>query len=179
MLVYEDPMKDNGQVCKLAKTFIKNIINIPIQNIKIPIILDELEEIGTIPELQICYSGIYNNLDETSIVYKEYLQENKLSKKKEHKYINLPTSIMKQIINNDKDNEDFQIKKVNITVGKKEYHITKELISEANEVLNETAEKIFNASESVSQNELETKIYDESFMIEKFKNVLSNYLKNE
>lgn len=43
MLVYEDPTKDNGEVCKLAKILVNKILNIPIENIKLPMILMNLK----------------------------------------------------------------------------------------------------------------------------------------
>ena len=60
--------------------------------------------------------------------------------------------------------------------GKKEYKISKQLIAEAGEELSETAEKIFNAITAITQDELEHKIHNRDFIIEKMSSVISNYI---
>ena len=74
VLVYEDPTKDNGEVIKIAKNVVNKILNIPIQNIKLPTILDEIKGLLTIPELQIKYYSMYNAENEVDVKYREYLQ---------------------------------------------------------------------------------------------------------
>lgn len=86
---------------------------------------------------------------------------------------------MEQLLADTTDDEDYQYKDTHIIIGKKEYRIKKELINEASEELKETAEKIFNASSAITQTELDTKIHDTDFMIEKLSGVLTNYLSNE
>lgn len=78
MLVYEDPTKDNGEVCKLAKILVNKILNIPIENIKLPMIFDELKDICTIPELQIRYRSISDADNDVDVKYREFLQGGKL-----------------------------------------------------------------------------------------------------
>ena len=58
ILAYEDPTKDSGEVSRLAKIIANRVLEIPIQNIKLPMIFDELKDIRTIPELQIKYRSI-------------------------------------------------------------------------------------------------------------------------
>ena len=55
----------------------------------------------------------------------------------------------------------------------------RELINEASEELKETAEKIFNATSAITQTELDTKVHDSDFIVEKLSAVLTNYLSNE
>lgn len=81
LLVYEDPPKDNGEVCRLAKIVVNKILEIPIQNIKMPMIFDELKDISTIPELQIKYRSISDAENDVDLKYREYLCTQKLEKK--------------------------------------------------------------------------------------------------
>lgn len=179
MLVYEDPTKDNGEVCKLAKILVNRILNIPIENIKLPMIFDELKDISTIPELQIHYRSISEVENDIDIKYREYLQGGRLEKKKDRLFKDIPRKTMEELLADTTDDEDYQQKDTRIVIGKKEYRIKKELVNEASEELKETAEKIFNASSAITQTELDTKIHDTNFMIDKLKGVLTNYLSNE
>lgn len=86
---------------------------------------------------------------------------------------------MIQLLNDKTDNEDYQHKDTKITIGRKEYRIKRELVEDAGEELNETAEKIFNALSAISQSELDTKVHDIDFITEKLSGVLANYLSCE
>lgn len=88
----------------------------------------------------------------------------------------MPLETMEQLLSDTSEDEEYQRKDTRIIVGKKEYRITKEQIKEANEELRETAEKIFNATSAISQSELEEKVHNPEFMIDKLSAVLTNYL---
>lgn len=178
MLVYEDPNKDNGEVCKIAKILANRILEIPIENIKLPMILKELSSLDTIPELEIKYHGIYESENDVDVKYVEYLTKRKSEKKKEYLFKNMPKSVMEQLLKDDLDSEEFTKKETKITVGKKEIRISRELVNEASQEIKETAEKIYNASSAIVQSEL-GKVFDKDFMIEKLTAVISNYLSYE
>lgn len=178
MLVYEDPNKDNGEVCKIAKILANKIIQIPIENIKLPMILKELSSLVTIPELQIKYHGIYESENGVDVKYVEYLEKRMTEKKKEYFFKNMPRILMEQLLNEDLEDDDYTKKETKIIVGKKEIRIDKEIVNEASEEIKETAEKIFNASSVITQSEL-NKVFDKNFMIEKFTEVISNYISYE
>ena len=179
LLVYEDPTKDNGEVCKLAKLVVNKILGIPIQNIKLPMIFDELKDISTIPTLQIKYRSIIDAEDEVDVKYREYICSQKLEKKKDRIFKNIPRETMIELLADKTEDEDYHQKKTRIIIGKKEYRIQKDLINEAGEELQETAEKIFNATSSITQEELDTKVHNPDFIVEKLTAVLINYLSNE
>lgn len=178
VLVYEDPTKDNGEVIKIAKNVVNKILNIPIQNIKLPTILDEISKILTIPELQIRYYGVYNTENDVDVKYREFLQSGKITKTKEDYYKNMPYQKLQDLLA-EPDDADYQRKTTKFIVGKKEYKISKELVNEASDELKETAEKIFNATTSITQDELDNKVHCQDFVIEKLSSVLTNYLSNE
>lgn len=178
ILVYEDPTKNNEEISKIAKVVLTRILNIPVANIKLPTILDELRSIGTIPELQIKYSAVYNHENDVDIKYREYLVNGKLKKQKEDYFKNMPIDRIEELLNEPED-EDYQKKEAKLTVGKKEYRISKELINEASETLKETAEKVFNASTSITQEELDNKIYNTDFIFSKLTPILENFLSTD
>lgn len=89
----------------------------------------------------------------------------------------MPFETAQDLLNDceDETNIFYKKKETRIRWGKVEYKITRKMIEEAEGELKETAEKIFNASESISQEELDNKIYDQSFMLEKMTLVINNY----
>ena len=80
MLAYEDPTKDTGEVSKLAKIVANRILNIPVQNIKLDMILQELKSIGTIPELSVKYYSLTEAENNIDVKYDCYLDSSKLKK---------------------------------------------------------------------------------------------------
>lgn len=178
MFVYEDPTKQSGEVSKLAKLVAKEVIQVPVENIKLPIIMQELKEYKTIPELQIRFSSIYEAENDVDVKYIEYLQGGRIEKKKTRRFKDMPFDVVKDLLTDKTDDEDYQTKKTSIIVGKTEYKIDS-LINEAKNELKDTAEKIFNFSIGITQAELDAKIHKEDFVIEKLHGVLKNYLSYE
>lgn len=176
MLVYEDPSKDSGEVSKLAKMVATEVLKIPVENIKVPLIIKELAAMKAVSELQIKYSVLGMPENNVNPLFVQYLQGSKLKKEKERKFKDVPAELIEQIIGDSTDAEDYKQKESTIIVGKKEYRIKSE-IAKAGEEIKETAEKIFNAKCSITQEEFETgKIYEPSFILEKASAVLENYL---
>lgn len=179
LLVYEDTTKDNGEVCRLAKVIVNKTLEIPIQNIKLPMIFDELKDISAIPKLQIKYRSISDAENDVDVKYKEYLCTQKLEKKKDRIFRNIYRETMVELPADKTEDEDYQQKDTRIVISKKEYRIKRELINEAGEELKETAEKIFNATSTISQTELDAKVHNSDFILKKLSTVLTNYLSNE
>lgn len=176
MLVYEDPTKESGEVSHLAKIVTSKILEQPIQNIKLPNILEELKRIGNIPELKIKYFGIERDDESTDVKYLEYVQSCKVKNEKESKFKDMPYNLMEDLISDTSEDSLYCKKETFILLGKTEYRIKKKLIDEASEELKETAEKIFNATTAITQFELDNMIYTKDFMLEKMSNVITNYI---
>jgi hypothetical protein len=176
VLVYEDPTKDNDQIIKITKAVLNRVLHIPVANIKLPTILEELRAIGNIPELQVKYSAIFNQENDVDLKYREYLVKGKLKKTKEDYFKNMPVDRIEELLR-ETDDEGYQKKEARLIVGKKEFKISKELVSEASEALKETAEKVFNASTSITQEELSNDLHKTDFIFSKLLPVLENYLK--
>jgi hypothetical protein len=176
MLVYEDPTKDSGEVSRIAKIVANKILNIPIQNIKMSMILDELKAINTIPELSVRYYSLTESDNNVDVKYASYLNSMKLKKEETRNFKDMPIDTMTELMSDTSEDGNYQKKETWIRWGRREYKISKQLIAEAGEELKETAEKIFNATSVITQNELEEKIHDVEFMIEKMSGVISNYI---
>lgn len=175
ILIYEDPTKNNEEIAKIAKVVLGKILRTPIANIKLPTLLEELRTIPTIPDLKIKYSSIYNNENEVDVKYREYLVDGKIKKEKEDHFKNIPFNKAEQLIN-ETEEDGYQKKEAKLTVGKKEYKITKELINEASDVLKEAAEKVFNATTSITQEELDNDVHNIDFIFSKLLPILENYM---
>ena len=176
MLVYEDPTKDSGEVSRLAKIVASKILNVPVQNIKLQMILQELKSIGKIPELSVKYYSLTESENNVDVKYASYLDRTKLKKEEFRNFKNMPFETMQELIADTSEDGNYQKKETFIFHGKREYRISKQLISEAGEELSETAEKIFNAISAITQDELEEKLHDQDFMVEKMSAVISNYI---
>ena len=176
MLVYEDPTKDSGEVSRLAKIVASKILNVPVQNIKLQMILQELKSIGKIPELSVKYYSLTESENNVDVKYASYLDRTKLKKEEFRNFKNMPFETMQELIADTSEDGNYQKKETFIFHGKREYRISKQLISEAGEELSETAEKIFNATSAITQKELEEKLHDQDFMVEKMSAVISNYI---
>lgn len=176
MLVYEDPTKDTGEVSRLAKIVANKILQVPVQNIKQSMILDELKSIGEIPELRIKYFSVTESENGVDIKYASYLDKTKLKKEEIREFKNMPFETMEELLTDRSEDGNYQRKETSIFHGRREYRISKDLIAEAGKELSETAEKIFNAQSAITQQELEEKVHDIDFMKEKMSAVISNYL---
>lgn len=179
MLAYEDPNKETGTVSKLAKEVAKKVLDFPVQNIKMPLVLQELKRIGIIPELSVKYFSIENSGKNIGEVYKEYVVRTRLKSEDTRDFKNMPFDIVNKLLNDTEEDGNYIKKETFLGLGKMEYHITKQLIAEAGEELKETAEKIFNASVAITPKEVEEDIYKTDFILNKMRSVITNYESGE
>lgn len=177
VLVYEDPTKSDDEILKLTRQLLNKILFIPIANIKLPTVLEELRKIKIIPELQMKYSSIHYNENDVDANYLEYLVDGKFSKNKFHKFKNMPIEKIEEIIENPNE-DDYQKKEAKLIIGKKEYKITKEMINEAKDELKQTVEKVFNMRTTITHEEMENNLHDIDFIFSKLSPILQNYMSN-
>ena len=108
MLAYEDPTKDSGEVSKLAKIVAKQILNVPVQNIKISMILDELKSIGDIPELRIKYYSLTESDNNVDVKYASYLTKTSLKREEIRNFKNMPFTTMESLISDSTEDGNYQ-----------------------------------------------------------------------
>ncbi|MFN3783128.1 MAG: hypothetical protein ACK4R6_04385 [Spirosomataceae bacterium] len=177
ILIYEDPNKENEDIVRTAKLVLEKIIGIKTANIKLKSVLDELSKIKIIPELQVKLTSISYDRNDVDAKYADYWTSSKLKKDKEDKFNNMPFDNAKDLIDDKSYLEDgFQSKITRLFVGKKEFKITESYAQEVSEKLKQTAEEIYNATSQISQNDLENNLYLPTFIIEKLKPIIDNYL---
>lgn len=177
MVVYEDPHKETGSVSKLAKEVSRLVLKQPVRNIKKSIILKELEKIRVVPELNVKYFSIEDSSNNVGLKYRQYIVKSSLKSEDERNFKNMPYETAHEMLDDTEEdvNPFYRKKETRIRWGKVEYKITRKMISEAEDELKETAEKIFNASVAISQDELDNKVYNQSFILEKMTSVINNY----
>ena len=138
--------------------------------------MNELKSIGTIPELSIRFYTVNNEDSSVDVKYREYLQVCKLKKEKLQNFKDMPFETMQDLLSDTDNAENYTKRETFIHFGKKEYRIKREIINDAEATIKETAEKIFNASSAITQHQLDNKIHQTDFMVEKMTAVISNYL---
>lgn len=181
ILVYDDPNKeDSNHLIRIAKYIAKDILSIPVKNIKPKTVLDELRNVGNIPELQVKYYGIYNSENDVDVKFQEYLVGGRIKKSKTNNYKNMPFEMISDLLAETDDFGEYQTKRTIFRIGKKEFRITRQLIKDAEEQYSETAEKVFNAAIGITQSELENNtIYQPDYIVNKLSGVISNYVSSE
>lgn len=181
ILVYDDPNKeDSNHLIRIAKYIAKDILSIPIKNIKPQTVLEELEKVGIIPELQEKYYGIYHSENDVDVKYQEYLTSGMIKKSKTNSYKNMPFEMIGDLLAETDDSGEYQTKRTIFKIGKKEFRITRQLIKDTQEKYSETAEKVFNASIGITQSELENNtIYEPDYIVNKLSSVITNYVSSE
>ena len=109
----------------LTKTYSPTEKAVPSSTVRVlfftPTILEELRSIGTIPELQIKYSAVYNHENDVDLKYREYLVSGKLKKQKEDCFKNMPVDRIEELLN-EPEEEDYQKKEAKLM----DYQITRE-----------------------------------------------------
>lgn len=176
ILVYEDPHKDSQEIIGTAKLVLNKILNISTSNIKLPEILEDLKRIKTVPELSLHFASITNDENEVDATYRSYLVGSNFRKQKEDKFANMPYEKTEEVINDFSYENEYQKRVIKILVGKKEYRITRDQKLEASDKINEAVEQIFNESVGITEVELNERIYEPDFIIEKLSPVLQSYL---
>ena len=129
--------------------------------------------------MSVRYYSLTESSNGVDVKYASYLDSAKLKNEKTHNFKNMPIAIMSDLLSDTSEDEYYQKRETWIRWGKSEYKITKRLIAEAGEELKETAEKIYNATSAITQQELEEKIHDKDFMIDKMTDVIINYLSSD
>lgn len=184
ILVYDDPNKeDSSHLIRITKSIAKDVLETPIKNIKPKTVIEELKEIGRIPEIEVKYYGMYNDENDVDVKYQEYYLGGKIKKHKTQNFRDMPFDSIPDFLEDTTGMDDYQSKTTTLKIGKKEYKITKVLkakLNDASEQYADTAEKVFNAAIGISQSELESnRIYEPDYIIDKLSGVISNYVSSE
>ncbi|MBD5265392.1 MAG: hypothetical protein HDS44_00295 [Bacteroides sp.] len=175
MLVYDDPYHDSVNSCRIATTVTKKILKLKPINQKLDSVIHEIEKTLTIPQLQI----VLSSYDATDSNYAPninlYRVKTSNFRKQVINFESVPKHEALNVIEDD-DCGDFSVKEISITMGKKQIKVRRD-ISKGIEAMKLSIESVFNSSAIVTEEELK-RLYEEDFIIEKIKPILSNYLSN-
>lgn len=178
IFIYADPHKTFEDISQAAKVFVKRVLELKLKNIKTQDVLNELKESNATTKLEVRYTTVLTDFEDTNGKYQDYLISGRIRKRKEQIFDNMPFSLTEEIINDDSYQTEFQKKEINVFLGKKEFKILKrEQLDEAKKQLEDLVEETFNMCTEITESELEPQtLYDIDFMAGKLKPVIENYL---
>lgn len=178
LLSYETPFKDGDDMTKLARLFIKKVLNFSGANLKPPHIIEEIKSIPKFQEVLMRFTSISHDENEVDMELREYCISGQTKKSSLKKFKDVPA----QLIFDALDRKNIQLtdnryiaQETSFIIGKHTYRIKKELADDIAEI-QESAEKIFNASVTITKDEFENKINNIDFIIDKLSSVITNYL---
>ena len=181
IFIYADPNKDFGDVTNTAKLFLRKVLGIKYRNVKTTDILEEIKKTGNfVSKLQVNYSSVVTDSNDTNLKLREYLVGGKISIVDEAKYEDVPINETWDLLNDYDYTDQYQKRVIKITQGKKEYKIISgKQLAEVSTALEEVVEETFNMTSSVTEDELESNVlYNEGFIIEKLKPIIENYMES-
>lgn len=180
ILLYEDPNKENADIAGTAKLVLKKILDIDVKNVKLKTVIEKIKEAQYTPELNIKLTSLEHNVDTGIPEYKIYLFSSRTKTTSEYVYKDLPADGAIDIISKENSllKRGMQVIK-RVVLGKKEFKITQINESfEAEEMISEKIEEIYNADTPISEKELQEKVYNDDFVMEKLTPILLEYTKN-
>lgn len=184
ILIYEDPNKEHKDIIETSK-IVLNFLNLNVKNIKPKAIIEELSSKSVVEDFEIRINTTVFDENDPFTNLEEYLISTQFRKDELYKYKNVPSNMVVEII------RDFNLKALDgllkgkfkkilkIITGKKEFNITQEYDEELNDnqrIIKEAADELYNATSRVYESDLTQNIYDQTFVVNKLKAVLTNYI---
>lgn len=174
ILIYEEPNKQNNELVSNVKALLRSALNIKIKNIKLPVLLEKLKKIKTLPELNLKFTSYENGDNDVDANLRPYLVKSKISRQRKESFKDIPFKKTEDLITDETFEDGYNKREIKVTIGNQEYKISKELI-EAKEKVNSIVEEIFNSKFGIKESEM-GKVYDIEFIVEKMTEVITNYL---
>lgn len=178
VFIYDDPNKDSQEFIRMVKEMIKQVLNIKICNLKNKDLVEELRIHPIISNITANFQTVEFTNDIYDATFNDYIIEGKIYSKKEFQLMKMPSEKIIEMIN---DDDDMTVKKkvFNIPLGKKEYKVSKTIRKDYQNARTKYSlliESLFNESISITEDEYNTKLYDENFVIDKLESVVINYM---
>lgn len=178
MLSYETPTKDSEDMTKLARLFIKKVLCFSGANLKPPHIIEEIKTIPRFQEVLMRFTSIIFDENEVDMDLREYCTSGETKKTSLKKFKNVPAQLIFDCLERKKielSDNHYIAQETSFVIGKHTYKIKKELADDVAEI-QESAEKVFNASVVITKDEFENKLNNKDFILEKLTSVITNYL---
>ena len=176
ILLYEDPNKDFNELASIAKSVLKRVFDIKVENIKLKTVINNVTIQKIAPEMVVRMVTVDHDAEDENPTFKEYLIAAKNKQITERRYKDLPADIAIELLQRRTllDKKFTFVKR--LFFGHKEYRVTQFTEGELNRVLKETVEEIYNSEVEISENDLQFNLYNPKFVIEKLTTVLADYL---
>lgn len=174
ILIYEDPNKQNNELVSNVKSLLRQALNIRIKNIKLPVLLEKLKKIKTLPQLNLKFTSYENGENDVDSNLRPYLVKSRLSRQRKESFENIPFEQTEELISDDTFEDGYNKREIKVTIGNQEYKISKEL-NEAKEKVNSLVEEIFNSKFGIKESEI-NEMYDNEFIVNIMTQVITNYL---
>lgn len=185
-----DTNKNDTDIVNTAKLVIGGVLHLSFVVIKPKDILNKLQK-TSIPVFQIRYIGVEKDISDANEKYSSYLIESKLKKDKKKTYKDIPLNSIEELLKEDFNHDEYQIREVELIQGKKklklvtkykgmtedEYDEFDTLQKEAQMLFDETAELTFTDSfELLESEEKAKKLHDKDFILNKLSPIIINYI---
>jgi hypothetical protein len=184
--------KYDNEIIETAKLVIGRVLNLGFIHITPQDILDKIQT--SVSKLKIKYIGIEKDISDIEEKFPSFLIESSLKREKTKTYKDISFSDAKELLRDDSINpHKYQIREVSFDQGKKGFKIIRKflgfresetefdgldnLIEEAQQLFQETAEQTFTDDFIVSETEDKNKcLHDHEFIIEKITPIILNYI---
>lgn len=182
--------KNDTEITNTAKLVINGVLHLGFSCIKPKDLLDKIQK-TSVSVFQIRYIGVERDISDANEKYPTYLVESKMKKDKKKTYKDIPFNSIEELLSEDYNHEEYQIREAEFVQGKKKFKLTKKyqgmtkeefdefdtLKKEAQLLFEETAELTFTDSfELLETEEKEKKLHDKDFILDKITPIVINYI---
>lgn len=174
IFVYDDPSKDNYDMSSIARLLMREIVKVPIQNIKSEKLISELKKYRIISQVQIVMSSTSNDLDGIPKYMKQYSLSSKLKKEKKILIENMTTEDVLNTISDESFRKDFDKRQLKLITHNKRIF---SMIQDFKDKLNSTIEDSFNYQIEVDEQDVRNgNIFKTDSIKKNIEGVFVNYL---
>jgi len=188
VFTYIDTNKIDSEMTNTAKLVISSVLNLKHVQITREDILSKIKK-AKVPVFQIRYTGIEKDINGIKDEYMKYLIESKLKKDKSETFKDIPFELAQELLNDDYEINEYQIREAKFIYGNSEYKLVKKLskvisdeynefdvlVSEARNIFEEAAEHTFTDHFVLFEDEMDN-MYSHDYIVDKITPIITNYI---
>jgi len=188
VFTYIDTNKIDSEMINTTKLVISSVLNLKHVQITREDILEKIKK-TSVPIFQIRYTGIVNDINGVKDEYLKYLIKSKLKKDKSETFENIPFKLAQELLGEDDQINEYQIREAKFVYGNSEYKLVKKLlksipeeynefdilVEEARNIYEEAAEHTFTDHFVLFEDQMD-KMYNQDFIVEKIAPIITNYI---
>lgn len=174
IFVYDDPSKDNYDMSSVARLLMREIVKVPIHNIKPEKLMSELQKYQVISQVQIIMSAVSNDMEGIPKYMTKYSLTSKLKKEKSINLDNMSTEDAINAIHDESFINNFDRRQIRFVTQNRRIF---SMIQEYKEQLKSTIEDSFNYQIEVNEQDVKNgNIFKTENIKKNVEGVFSNYL---